>query len=151
MATPSSRTNVPSKPGPHDWRAVEMELSQVEAQHRKLFEMIGTLQGKLATGATKGDVSQALQFLHDYAQFHFLNEERLMYEYRYDNRAYWDHVKEHKAFAQQFEQLSNRFRQGGDGAALMDAVKRQLVSWLEEHIKKVDRKLLDFLKASGCK
>jgi len=129
-----------------DWRAITLELSHVDQQHAKLHEALADLKAKAVRGVARGELEKCINFLRDYANFHFLTEERLMLDHAYPGDAYRAHIAEHKAFLRTVKTLFERFGASAEPAAMAETIQAEMANWLTEHITKVDQKLLDFIR-----
>ncbi|CAD5374366.1 Histidine kinase [Rubrivivax sp. A210] len=118
------------------WSPVyETGLAEVDAQHRRLVEMVNEVT---AGGAGDDAAAQTalLDRLVDYAAHHFADEERLMAAHALAPVAVAAHIEQHRAFVAEVAAL--RAHQGTDavdGAAL----QHFLASWLAFHILGTDR------------
>jgi len=124
----------------------ETGRESVDAQHRRLVELINSFGARLARNdVADRHMEDLLQSLVDYARFHFQDEEELMARYRLDQRHCAGHIAEHKAFIVDVA-FMNRYRRKSDmeeARALLDF----LIHWLAYHILGSDKNMAGQIKA----
>ena len=86
-------------------------------------------------------LGQLLQNLSQYAQDHFLTEEKLFIKYGYPQKN--DHMDEHNQFVQQVVDFKEAFEVGSGILSL--EVMNFLTQWLVNHIKVSDKAYAPFL------
>lgn len=119
--------------------------SEIDSQHKELFERINKLLSTLARGALdRKEFSNIVQFLTDYVVFHFGNEEAYMAKYGYSSIS--QHKAQHEQFVKTFGKLKDRMMIEGVNPELAEETRQLLVDWLVNHIKYSDRALGMFLK-----
>lgn len=117
----------------------ETGIASVDAQHRHLVDIVNQMGMALIDGNTsKTGLTSVFNELAAYAEFHFSDEERLMWEAGLDPA----HIESHRQHHQQFvEQLTQMW---GRRAALSDSVEALqgfLASWLTFHILEEDQSM----------
>jgi hemerythrin-like metal-binding protein len=123
-----------------EWSAVyETGIAEVDAQHRRLVELINELSVAQARPA-----GQLLDELVDYAARHFADEERLMAAQPLQPEAVAAHVAEHRGFVAELSSLRAQ-EEGADASTL----QRFLASWLAFHILGTDRSMAVQLRLIG--
>jgi hemerythrin len=55
-----------------------VKVSQCDADHKKLFELINTLHDAMLAGDRKAVVAQVIDELTDYATYHFAREDAML-------------------------------------------------------------------------
>jgi hemerythrin len=108
-------------------------LELVDAQHRRLVELINRLGDSLIAGTAKDhDALQAVfKQLADYAQYHFSEEEQLMLESGVSPAHRELHQRRHAEFVEQLSTMWNARRSMADPA---DTLHGFLRAWLAFHI-----------------
>lgn len=87
-----------------------------------------------------------LDFLMDYTDFHFTDEEKLQQEVGYDKLD--QHKRQHEAFKKSVDELRQMLEEEeGPTDAFVDAVNKNISQWLVEHIQGWDKAVADFIKA----
>lgn len=116
--------------------------SEIDRQHRELLVLVNEL------GSAKADSLNALlrvlDHLMDFAQTHFLMEERLMVEVGYPAPAQEQMIEQHSYFTSEVRLRVLEFRRG----ALVGVLPLQtfLVEWLAQHEMGSDRSLAEFVR-----
>ena len=124
---------------------LSVEFAEMDEDHKKLVEMVNTLNDAVEKGETGDTVEEILEELLSYTQWHFRHEERLMQEYEYEGL--FEHKKEHEDLTAQALDLFEKY-QGGDDSVpgmLMPFLK----DWLTNHILGTDKDTGAFLAAQA--
>lgn len=88
---------------------------------------------------------KTLDFLMDYTDFHFTDEEKLQQEVGYDKLD--QHKRQHEAFKKSVDELRQMLEEEeGPTDAFVDAVNKNISQWLVEHIQGWDKAVADFIK-----
>ena len=111
-------------------------VERMDAQHRRLFELVDRLDQAILEGDAQVAVEQVLPELAAYTASHFREEERMM-EDRH-SPGLEAHRKQHRAFEAKVGETIGALRSGG-GVLASDLVNF-LLDWLSGHIGGVDRK-----------
>lgn len=116
----------------------------VDAEHRKIFVLVGGLVDVSEQGCTDEFLEAAIGDLMEYARSHFGHEEALMERTGYPHAAH--HMQLHRAFAETAEQMA------ADCLAGVKISVRGLADfayrWLNEHILAEDRRLVEHVRAT---
>lgn len=115
----------------------------IDSQHRQLIEKINDLLRSCEENADRKAAVKMLNYLADYTDFHFGEEERLQEEIGYPG------IKEHKA---KHEELRNTVKelhemleeQEGPTDAFVEMVNKNVTEWLYYHIKGFDRSVAEY-------
>ncbi|PTD95060.1 bacteriohemerythrin [Pseudothauera lacus] len=129
------------------WTAeLELGAGEIDGQHRWLVDQTNALHDELSGPAPRREViGELLEGLADYTQNHFIAEEVLFERHRYPETA--AHKAQHDAFTTRVIKLLMRFEQG---ETVDTEVLDLLRDWLTNHICKVDRAYVDYLRAHGA-
>lgn len=128
----------------------ETHVGDVDAQHRRLVDLINGLGTLLAEGGElpAGELERTHRELVAYADYHFREEERLMDQMAVDARHQEQHRRQHQVFR---EFVSEAIEAGGrDAAAEENRLLSYLVHWLTYHILGVDQGLARQIHAIGA-
>ena len=100
-------------------------------------------------GEEKVKAIKMLDYLAEYTDFHFGEEEKLQEEVSFPGME--EHKKKHAEFKKAVEELHDMLEEEeGPTDAFVDAVKKNVVDWLFDHIKQMDQALAAFVqKESG--
>ncbi len=122
-------------------------IKAMDAQHRRIIEMIDELWSAMRLGRGKEKVGDILENLRDYVNTHFKSEEKLMEEYEFPE--YEEHKREHEEYAKKVEEFVDRYIKGEIGLSVHLLVF--LKNWLSNHICITDKKYGPFLNKKGVK
>jgi len=113
----------------------------IDAQHKKLFDLINNLHAAMIQGRGQEVIGQILDGLVDYTKVHFADEERMLEKINYPDLP--AHVAEHDIFIRKAYALQTDYRSGKLAMTLpvMDFLK----GWLINHILKTDKKYIPFV------
>jgi hemerythrin len=117
-----------------------VSVEKFDNHHKKLIEMINELHEKMMEGKGKETMVNIVKNLKDYADYHFIAEEKLMEEHNYPQ--YEEHKSEHEAFFRKVKEIENDFNSDKRDVAIR--TYRFLKDWLINHIQGVDKKYSDF-------
>ena len=119
-------------------------VALIDEQHKKWIERLGNVQSAIEDYRGMPHVANALDFLVDYTQFHFLTEEKSMSETGYSGLE--NHRSKHEELKSTLDDLVEDFRDYGVTEKLSQAIGTFLGNWLRDHIKVVDQAFAAFLK-----
>ncbi|MDR0310173.1 MAG: hemerythrin family protein [Acidobacteriota bacterium] len=119
----------------HDW---------VDAQHRKLFELVSGLVEACSDGSDLIRLKGTLDFLVNYTVQHFDDEEALQLKCNYPG--YERHKRLHDDFKATVGGLVEKFTMGGSSTELSSDVNKIVVRWLVNHIQREDKKIGQHIK-----
>lgn len=121
-------------------------IKQIDREHRKLFQIVGIIQGALAQNgeAALAAATEAVSALLDYTRTHFGSEEALMATYRYPELE--AHRQMHAELLGQVHDMAMRVELEGESTAL--ELSRFLGLWLIKHIQLADKRFGAFVAES---
>lgn len=115
-------------------------VDEIDAQHRKLVEMLGNLLEEMKSGRGKAVMAKTIEEMLDYAKEHFATEDKYMKLYKYPESN--SHRREHEKFVETARSFYESYLNGSLTAIdLMNFLK----NWLVEHILGSDKKLGKFV------
>lgn len=115
----------------------------IDAQHQELIEKINNLVRSCETAKEKTTAVKMLDYLADYTDFHFKEEEQLQIEIQYPG--YDKHIEQHKEFIQAIEELHEMLEEEeGPSDAFVKALQKNVIEWLYKHIQGFDRSVAEF-------
>lgn len=120
-------------------------VEEIDAQHRRLFEMVNALHDACGPECDPALVMRAARELTEYTRHHFATEEKYMDEYQYAGRD--AHLEEHMRCSMRAVDF---FAQGVAGDP--DTAGEMLTflrGWLLDHVRGTDRGLGAFLSRRG--
>ena len=124
---------------------LEVGVPVIDSQHMEFIDRVNSLFAGIVLGEGKRAAIRELHFLHQYAVYHFVTEEKIMKQHGYPHL---DHQRvEHAAFLANLLSLQGEMKSveeiSSDQVVLVNA---KVVEWLVDHIIKSDRKFGDYLK-----
>ncbi len=122
-----------------------VNVREIDAQHRKLMDMINRLYDAMREGRGAQATGQVLRELIDYTRAHFAYEERLLSQHGYPE--FPGHKSEHDRLARKVTEFQQKFAAGNTMLAL--DLSKFLKDWLTTHILGTDKKYAAFLNGRG--
>jgi hemerythrin len=116
----------------------------IDTQHKQLFKAINDLIDACFTGAGHEKLDPTVQFLVDYTEKHFADEEKLQQQCGYPE--YSQHKKLHEGFDRTVVEIAEQLKKEGPTPALVRKVNSSLGGWLIHHIKDEDKKMAAYLR-----
>ena len=130
------------------WRdEYSVEIGRIDSHHRKLFDRANCVFASFIEGDNRSRIVDALDFLVDYAKFHFREEEALMTSYAYEGVE--AHHACHVKLLEQVEEMRTHFRSSVNDDSQDDKVMDLLRHWIIDHILVEDRRFSARLNAKG--
>ena len=119
--------------------------TMIDNQHKELIAKIDALLTCCEQGGGKVQAIKMLDYLENYTEFHFAEEEKLQEEVSYP--ALERHRQKHEEFKKAVEVLYDMLvEEEGPSEAFVAAVKKNVVDWLFDHIKNMDQALATYIK-----
>lgn len=115
----------------------------IDAQHKELIDKINKLLDSCEVGNDKIVAIKTLDYLADYTEFHFGEEEKLQESINYPSIE--AHKKEHDKLRQVVKDLYNMLEEEeGPSTAFVEQVNKNVIEWLYKHIKGFDRSVVEY-------
>ena len=131
------------------WKdSYSVSVEKFDDEHKKLVSLINDIHDATCKGQARESLGKAIDFLVEYVDFHFSNEEKVFQEIGYPE--YEQHKAIHDAFRKKVEDYQTKFK-SGDHSFLVTDIVDSLIDWLINHIKGVDKKYSDYLNSKGIK
>ena len=125
------------------WRSdYEIGVRQVDAEHRKLFDMVNEYYDKHLHGSDRKEIERILNGLVAYAEEHFQNEEAIMEECGYPRLE--DHRKQHADLFTSIFAITERLL--NEPAKADRETLSFLKKWLRDHIVQDDVDIGHYLR-----
>ena len=121
--------------------------AHVDAQHKRIFDLLSDLVGQCMDGSNTEKLKETLDFLVEYTIRHFQDEESLQVRYCFPE--YKKHKRLHEDFKVLVSSLVKRFTKNGSSEELSSDVNRVIVQWLVGHIQCEDRKVGEHIRNSA--
>ncbi len=125
--------------------SLSVKVSLFDNQHKKLVDLINTLNDAMRDGKGKEVLEPIIKELVNYAVMHFSAEESYFKKYGYAGAS--QHIAEHRAFVNEVEKFKKEFEAGSVGLSVK--VMSFLSNWLKSHIMGTDKKYSDFFNQHG--
>lgn len=119
--------------------------AMIDEQHKELIGKIDKLVTCCEEGGGKVEAIKMLDYLSEYTDFHFGEEEKLQEEVSYP--AIEGHKAKHAEFKKAVEELHEMLvEEEGPTDAFVAAVQKNVVDWLFDHIKNMDQALAAYVQ-----
>lgn len=120
----------------------------IDGQHKELIDKINKLLDSCEVGNDKLTAIKTLDYLADYTDFHFGEEEKLQESISY--LGIEQHKKEHEKLRRVVEELHEMLEeQEGPTEAFVAQVQENVINWLYNHIKGFDRSVAEYKNMRG--
>lgn len=117
----------------------------IDSEHQELISRINKLVESCESGKEKMTAVKTLDFLMDYVEVHFTDEEKLQEESGYPEIE--NHRRQHAAFEQAVKELKEMLdEEEGPTDAFVVAVNKNITQWFLNHIQVWDKKVADHVK-----
>ena len=115
----------------------------IDNEHKELIDRVNKLVESCENGKEKVTAVKTLDFLMDYTDFHFSDEEKLQQEVGYDKLE--QHKVQHEDFKKSVDELRQMLEEEeGPTEAFVAQVQKNVVDWLFDHIKIFDRAVAEY-------
>lgn len=115
----------------------------IDSQHKELLDKINKLLDSCEVGNDKLVAVKTLDYLADYTDFHFSEEEKLQADIEYPGIG--EHKKEHEKLRTVVKELYEMLEEEeGPSNAFVEQVNKNVIEWLYGHIKSFDRSVAEY-------
>lgn len=115
----------------------------IDSQHKELIEKINDLLHSCEERVDRRGALRMLDYLTEYTEFHFKEEEKLQQEIGYPGIQ--EHMKKHDELRRTVAELHEMLEdQEGPTADFVERVNQNVTEWLYYHIKGFDRSVAEF-------
>lgn len=115
----------------------------IDDQHQELFTRYDTLISACKEGKGKDVIRPMLEFLMEYVERHFAEEERCMLRYAYPDRE--EHLAQHREMVKQINEVYEELKEKGATVGVITSISHSIFNWLLKHVKQTDVLLGRFL------
>ena len=126
---------------------LSVKVFSFDNEHKRLIEMLNKLNDAMSQGQGQKVMAGILSELANYTKTHFKHEEDAMEKHNYPGIA--EQKTQHNDFINKLNEMQAQFNSGN--VALSIQMFNFLVSWVQNHIKKVDKNYADFFVKHGIK
>ena len=128
-----------------EWdKSLATGIKSIDYEHKMLLERLNAVIEAIEKNQGEGAIAKTLDFLLDYTNFHFSNEEKFISGHGYPGLELQQ--AQHKEFKASLNQLILDFQQDGADKDIAVHIKDFLFVWLKKHIMEVDHKLAQYVK-----
>lgn len=118
----------------------------IDNEHKELIDRVNKLVESCENGKEKVTAVKTLDFLMDYTDFHFSDEEKLQQEAGYDKLE--QRKVQHEDFKKSVDELRQMLEEEeGPTDAFVEAVNKNISQWLVNHIQGWDKAVAEFIRA----
>lgn len=129
----------------YNWdKSLETGNYIIDGQHQQLIETLNKLIIANNEGAGESVLRETLEFLTNYVEQHFHDEEELQVKYNYPK--YKAHKQSHDSFRVVVHGLMARLAHEGYTRELMSLTITTMADWLIMHIKDEDLRLAIYIQ-----
>lgn len=116
----------------------------IDSQHQELIDRIRQFVAACESGDSKIKAIKMLDYLDEYTNFHFQEEEELQKKVSYPELA--AHYAKHEEFKKSIQELYDYLNENeGPDDQFIEQVKHNVVDWLFQHIKTFDRSVAEYI------
>lgn len=116
----------------------------IDSQHQELIDRIRQFVAACKSGDSKIKAIKMLDYLDEYTNFHFQEEEDLQKKVSYPEIS--GHHAKHEEFKTSIQELYDYLNENeGPDDQFIEQVKRNVVDWLFQHIKTFDRSVAEYI------
>ena len=119
-------------------------IKSIDFEHKMLIERLNAVTEAIEKHLDEGTIAKTLDFLLDYTNFHFSNEENFISSNDYPGLDVQQ--KQHAEFKDSINQIILNFQQDGADKEIAADIHNLLFTWLIKHIMEVDRQLIQYVK-----
>jgi len=117
----------------------------IDKQHKVWFDKANQLFDAGKSGKAKEFIAQMLQFLDEYTQMHFRDEEKYMLSIHYPEYATQKAL--HTNFIAELTKLKKDYAESGSNIAVIINANQMVINWLVNHISTQDKKIGAFVRS----
>jgi hemerythrin len=128
-----------------EWdKSLATGIASIDYEHKMLIERLNAVIEAIEKNQGEGSVAKTLDFLLDYTNFHFSNEEKFIESHGYPGIELQQ--SQHKEFKDSLNQLILDFQQDGAVKEIAEHTRDFLFTWLKKHIMEVDMQFAKYAK-----
>ena len=116
----------------------------IDSQHQELIDRIRQFVAACESGDSKFKAIKMLDYLDEYTNFHFQEEEELQKKVSYPEIS--SHHAKHEEFKTSIQELYDYLNENeGPDDQFIEQEKHNVVDWLFQHIKTLDRSVAEYI------
>ncbi|PRX34714.1 hemerythrin [Orenia metallireducens] len=121
-------------------------VEKIDEQHKGIFERANYLLDAYKNQSSEKDIEEVMDFLADYIDKHFREEEEIQRKYEYPD--YENHKGIHHKFENKVKEVIADYKHSNVKVTSLMKLNKMVTGWLIEHIKREDQKLAKHIKDS---
>jgi hemerythrin-like metal-binding protein len=122
-----------------------VNVAEIDAQHKRLFEMINNLFHALEESKAQEQLEPILKGFIDYAGYHFATEEKYFHEFNYPQTD--EHIRAHNMYTAKIQELMKK--SAGDKTSVSVELMDFVEDWLIQHVTGMDQLYSKFFNDHG--
>ena len=119
-------------------------VEKIDSQHKAWIKRVNELCKSILVGKGAEELGSLMDFLADYARWHFRDEESLMLEHNYPG--YDEHRRAHQNLANEVQAKTGSVMSGQVATDSILSILSDLYNWFSDHMKEKDRVFGDWLR-----
>lgn len=116
----------------------------IDEQHMEIFAKFDELSKAIEAGECNEEVARLLNYLNDYSNTHFSDEENLMSLYKYSGLE--EQRLQHAQFKENINKLFAMLTNNVPPKEIAIRIDATLIRYFINHVRKLDRKMCDHIK-----
>ena len=133
-----------------EWdNSLSIGVDLIDEQHKMLIQKLKDLSDAFQVGLEQNKMLKTIDFMIDYTDFHFSEEEKLMVEHDYPGLEIQQ--KQHREFQDTLNHILEDYQDEGPTKALATSINVFMLNWLINHIKGIDVQIGNFLSEKTSK
>ncbi|MCL2155002.1 MAG: bacteriohemerythrin [Leptospirales bacterium] len=126
---------------------LSVKINIFDDEHKKLIDLVNKLHDAMSKGQGQKAMADILVELSDYTKIHFGHEEDAMVKYNYPS--FPEQKEEHDQFIKKLNDMQTQYKNGS--ITLSIPIFNFLTSWIQDHIKKLDKSYSEFFIKQGMR
>jgi hemerythrin len=118
----------------------------IDEQHKEIFGEFEKLSRSIENGGSNAEVETLLDYLNEYANTHFSDEEKIMSLYKYPGLE--EQRQQHIGFKENIAILRGMLTDNVPAKEIAIKIDATLIRYFINHVRKLDSKLGEFIKHS---
>jgi hemerythrin len=118
----------------------------IDEQHKEIFIEFERLSRSIEEGGRNDEIESLLDYLNEYVNTHFTDEEKLMSLFKYPGLE--EQRQQHIQFKENITKLREMLTDNVPAKEIAIRIDATLIRYFISHVRKLDSKLGDFIKSS---
>ncbi len=131
-----------------DARTMSTGVEEIDAQHQELIQHVNEFFRLMSLGKGDKGLEEFMDFLGQYAAWHFRHEEGCMHELECPAAA--ANQQAHAQFIRIFKGYRNRLVAEGPTTSLVIEVQQKVSDWIRNHIIRTDSQLRQCVRSGAA-